>query len=203
MARTNAKEADQIAALFASDRAKLTAAGKALHDEVGSLISAAGLHLQMLRDDTPAAAQDLTKVLEMMEQATEQVRRISQDLDPVPAARWGLKGALISLETYHESVSVTCGATPRFQDRVVAALYEAAAAAVAAAVDAGASRVDVAASGSVPISIRVSDNGRARGRARALAVAALLARQARVAVTVRTGRNTTVWIKYAVRRAAG
>lgn len=195
-------DVEALAAVWAEARGRLTAAGKSLHDDVGPLISAAGLQLQFLRDEAPEIKDGLTEVLGILEQAVERVRRISQDLNPVPAALWGLRGALVSLETLHANVSVTCEATARPPQEIVAALYEAAAAAVAAAVRAGASRVTVSASGSASVAIRVADDGRAAGRARALRVAALLAQHAGLHLKVSTGKSTIVWIRYAARRTA-
>ncbi len=202
MSAKPASDSETLARLCTEERNRLRAAGRSLHDDVGPLVSAAGLQLQSLREDAPQVAPQVNQVLEILEQAVEHVRRISQDLTPVPAALWGLRGALVSLETLHADVSVTCDATARPPREVVAALYEAAAAAVAAAFHAGASRVSVVASGKASLSIRVTDNGRRSGRARALSVAALLAHQDGLRLTVSTGKSTIVWIRYAARRSA-
>ena len=194
-------DAETLAALCAAGRAKLLAAGRALHDDVGPLVSAAGLKLQLLREDAPAAAEGVNEVLGILEQAVERVRRVSQDLHPAPAARLGLKTALASLAA-DGRVSVTCAVTAALPEAIVAPLYETAAAAVDAALRSGATRVTVSAAGSTSVSIRVADDGRAAGRSRSLSVPGLIARHAGLSVTIATGRSTIVWIRYAVRRTA-
>lgn len=196
-------DVEVLASLCAAARAKLAAAERSLHDDVGPLISAAGLQIQLLRQDAPALEKELNEVLGVLEKAVERVRRVSQDLNPVPAAMWGLRGALVSLETLYENVSVRCTATARPATATVTALYEAASAAVTAAVHAGASRVTVAASGRASVVVRVTDDGRTAGRARQLSVAALLGREAGVDLQVETAatrKSTIVWIRYAARR---
>ena len=60
---------------------KVQQAGKLLHDEIGPLLSAAGLKLQLIRMDHPQTAplvDDVTKVLDL---AIEQVRALSRTLN--------------------------------------------------------------------------------------------------------------------------
>jgi signal transduction histidine kinase len=204
-ARTTAarpSDAEALAALCVAERSRLRAAGRTLHDQVGPLISAAGLKLQMLREEAPAARGAVTEVLDILEQAVEGVRRVSQELLPAPSPRLGLKAVLEALEV-PERVSVHYTATAALPEAAVTALYEAARAAVNAAVASGAARVAVSATGAAAVAIRIADNGRAAGRARALSIPARLARHAGLRMTVVTGKSTIVWIKYAVRSASG
>jgi len=67
-------------------RAELLRAGKTLHDDVGPLLAAAGLRLQLLRMDHPQTAERLDEVLATLEQAMERVRALSQTLSPSPFA---------------------------------------------------------------------------------------------------------------------
>jgi signal transduction histidine kinase len=58
--------------------------GASLHDDVAPLLAGAGLQLQILRMDHPAAAAQVTEVLATLEAAMDHVRRISQQLAPSP-----------------------------------------------------------------------------------------------------------------------
>ena len=78
-------------------RRELRNAGRALHDHAGSLLSAAGFRLQLLRMDFPEAAEAVDEVLVSLDEAMEQVRTLSQALNPSPAAHLGLQGALAQL----------------------------------------------------------------------------------------------------------
>jgi len=68
-----------------SDR-KLEYAGKVLHDDIGPLLSGAGLRLQLLRMDFPDTADRVREVTETLDQAIDRVRALSQELRPSPLA---------------------------------------------------------------------------------------------------------------------
>src|SRR5258708_2133454 len=61
---------------------RLQRAGKILHDDVGPLLSAAGLHLQLISLDFPAAGERMDKILGILGDAMEKVRALSQELAP-------------------------------------------------------------------------------------------------------------------------
>jgi signal transduction histidine kinase len=61
-------------------------AGRLLHDEVGPLLAAAGLKLQLLKMDLPQAGPQVDETLQIMEQAMEHVRSASRVLIPSPFA---------------------------------------------------------------------------------------------------------------------
>jgi signal transduction histidine kinase len=63
---------------------KIERAGKALHDEIGPLLSAAGLRLQLLRMDYPETADRVREVTESLDQAIDRIREISRVLNPSP-----------------------------------------------------------------------------------------------------------------------
>ncbi len=58
--------------------------GATLHDDVAPLLAGAGLQLQLLRMDHPAAAAQVTEVLATLEAAMDHVRKLSQRLAPSP-----------------------------------------------------------------------------------------------------------------------
>ena len=63
---------------------QLRRAGQSLHDDVAPLLAAAGLQLQLLRMDHPAAAPQVSEVLVTLEDAMDRIRKLSQQLAPSP-----------------------------------------------------------------------------------------------------------------------
>jgi signal transduction histidine kinase len=63
---------------------KIELAGKALHDEIGPLLSAAGLRLQLLKMDFPEAADGVREITQTLDEAIDHVRALSQVLKPSP-----------------------------------------------------------------------------------------------------------------------
>lgn len=59
---------------------KLEQAGRLLHDEIGPLLSAAGLKLQLVRMDFPESAELVEDVTELLDRAIDQVRAVSRTL---------------------------------------------------------------------------------------------------------------------------
>src|SRR5579863_1037426 len=91
------QEAERLARELFEARRELRHAGCALHDHTGSLLSAAGLRLQILRMDFPEATEAVDQVLITLDEAITRVRALSQTLNPSPAAHLGLQGALSQL----------------------------------------------------------------------------------------------------------
>jgi signal transduction histidine kinase len=69
---------------------KLTAqslrAAKLLHDEIGPLLSAAGLRLQLIRMDFPETAKLVGETTSVLDQAIDAVRELTRELGTVPLA---------------------------------------------------------------------------------------------------------------------
>jgi len=61
---------------------KIERAGKTLHDEIGPLLSAAGLQLQLIRMDHPETAEQVRVVTETLDRAIDCIRALSQELAP-------------------------------------------------------------------------------------------------------------------------
>ncbi|PYT15364.1 MAG: hypothetical protein DMG59_14075 [Acidobacteria bacterium] len=201
-------DCDDVAEACVKAQTGLRRAGAALHDDVGPLLSAAGLRLQLLAMDFPKATERVREVLDVLNDAMERVRALSQVLNPSPVYRVGFKTALADLVEKHRP-SVAGGITFRFDAsaqipvEAAAAIYEAAVVALVDAVErAGATRVDVSVSGSNSLTLRVKDNGARRRSRRTMAAAALLARHAGFALAVSTGKSTIVSIRYALRRSS-
>src|ERR1700730_9175333 len=89
--KTAKSDIEQIAARYVQVRSALVRAGRALHDHVGSSLSAAGVQLQLLRVDVPQAEARIDETLRTLEEVLSTVRDLSQDLCPSPAYRGGLK----------------------------------------------------------------------------------------------------------------
>jgi signal transduction histidine kinase len=184
--------------------------GRVLHDEVGPLLSAAGLHLQLLRMDHPATGVAVQEVIELLDQAIERIRAISQELAPSPVLRGGLKNALTRLvekaaeQNPEVAVKLDYLATAAISEELACALFEAAEGVIVQAVGLfGAARVKVSVRGSRSLSIRISDNGRTRGRLKALGEIRRTADASGIFVTISTRKSTIVLIRYALRRSSG
>jgi signal transduction histidine kinase len=197
-------DVEQIAALYVQARTALVRAGRALHDHIGSSLSAAGVQLQLLRMDLPAAAARIDETLGTLDEALNQVRELSHELCPSPAYRGGLKQALLRLAEQAGSESrqvvLEYSATAVVPAEIAVALYESAAAAVEQALQKGAAQVRIAVRGSAGVVVRIADDGRKSGRARALGATRTLVREQGLAFECTTGKSTIVSIRYAVRR---
>ena len=195
-----------MAALYVQARSTLVRAGRALHDHVGSSLSAAGVQLQLLRMDVPAAQARIDATLQILEETLNRIRNLGDDLCPSPAYRGGLKQALLQLAGNHGStrcqVDVTYSAAAAVPAEIAAAIYEAASAAVDQAVQQGAARMSITVRGTGPLVLRIADDGRKAGRARALSAIRALAREQGLVFECTTGKSTIVSIRYAVRRPA-
>jgi signal transduction histidine kinase len=63
---------------------RIELAGKALHDEIGPMLSAVGLRLQLLRMDFPETAAQVREVTQTLDEVIDRVRALSQNLKPSP-----------------------------------------------------------------------------------------------------------------------
>ena len=183
-----ATPAKELAKLCAQARARLAAAGRALHDDVGPLLAGAGMFL---------ATGSQAEAMSALDKAMEHVRALSQELNASPVDRLGLQHALRRLG------ELDFKATAKLSRPDASTLYEMAAAAVEAAKKSGAEWVNIRVTGTKGVIIQVSDNGRSRGRAQALRIPVLLAQAAGLSVTFATKKSTIVSIRHAHRRSSG
>jgi signal transduction histidine kinase len=205
-AKSKSSDIERIAALYVQTRAALVRVGRALHDHVGSSLSAVGVQLQLLSMDSPAAQAQIDETLRILEEALHKVRDLSQELCPSPAYRGGLKQALLRLADQNESgdcsIYVDYSATAAVPAEIAAALYEASSAVLEQALRQGATRVTITARGTGPLVLRIADDGRKSGRARALSLIGTLAREQGLGFECTTRKSTIVSIRYAIRRPA-
>lgn len=200
--------ADDLARACVHAQAELRRAGRALHDEIGSLLAVAGVRLQLLRMDVPDLAERTLELGEVLDRAMEAVRALSQDLDSSPVRRLGLKNALLGLakrytEARRRQVTVRFTVSGTLAPEVAEVIYQA----VSQAVMAAAGRVDVtririSAAGTRSVTVRVADDGKPSSDS-SLAMAAMLARHAGLGFETATGKGTIVSIRYAIRRTSG
>ncbi len=195
-------DAERLAILSHLLGTKLRTASRKLHDQVGPLLSAAGLRLQLLCTDVPDAQAGVDEVTQLLEQAIQEIRIVSRDLYRSPADQIGLKNALFRFAEQNPWLSVSYSATAMLAPEDAAALYQAAVEAASAALRARASQVRISVSGRAGVRIRVADNGPGKGRRRALSVPRLLAEQSGLEFECTTGKSTIVSIRYAIRRTA-
>lgn len=87
-----------LVSLLNAREAESARVSRLLHDEVGQVLSAVGLHLTVVRMDLqerePDVAQRTVEIQNMLEQAVSLVRELSYELNPDLVARVGLHYAL-------------------------------------------------------------------------------------------------------------
>jgi signal transduction histidine kinase len=201
--------ADDLAQACVQAQAELRRAGRALHDEIGALLAVAGVRLQLLRMDVPDLAERTEELGEVLDRAMEAVRVLSQDLDPSPVRRLGLKNALLGLAKRHSEarrrqVTVRSTISSALPPEVAEVIYQAASHAVmAAAARPDVTRIRITAAGARGVTVRVADNGSKPRPHSSLAMAAMLARQSGLSFETSTRRGTIVSIRYALQRSSG
>ena len=84
--------ARRLAELAAQKDWRLLEAGRFLHDDLGQLLTAAGIRLDLIAGQTPP--EDVTLLQELLEQCMLRVRTMSEDLNRSTADRLGLKAAV-------------------------------------------------------------------------------------------------------------
>jgi signal transduction histidine kinase len=186
-------------------RSKLRAAGRALHDQVGPLLSAAGIRLALLRSDHPEAASSVELALSALEEAMECVRRLSREFNPPPGAHLGLKKALSNLveaqrDSFAGVIRFSYKASIQPPHDAAAAVYETASSVLAqAASDRSATRLAVSVRGARSLIVAIESNGRARWPRAKLAALSRRARPAGIVLDASTKKGTIVSIYYAAR----
>jgi len=93
-------EADWLVYVLQARQQERSRISRMLHDEIGQMLSAAGLQLDLLRMDCtkfPSVSARITETQKLLEQAVAQVRELSYALDPEVVGRVGLQGALEQL----------------------------------------------------------------------------------------------------------
>jgi signal transduction histidine kinase len=194
--------ADDLAQALARANAGQRKAGRALHDDIGPLLSAAGLRLQLVRMDYPQTGERVGEVMETLDLALEKLRRMSMELSPSPVYRGGLKIAMdlrIEQAQANRAIAIRYRYTTslRLPIETAVAIYDAADFALSQATGAGASKISISVGGSKNVWVRLADNGKVR---RDYFLGQSLARHAGLKFDVFTGKGTIVRIEHALRR---
>ena len=90
--------AETLVAAIHENEAVLAKVARMLHDDVSQVLSAVGLQLDAMRmdfrDQTPAIDERAAEIQSMLEQAIEQLRDVSNELNPSIVERVGLQFAM-------------------------------------------------------------------------------------------------------------
>ncbi len=188
-----------------------------LHDEVGQVLSAVGLHLDVLRLDIKDRAPEIvgrtSDIQRMLEGAVQQVRRLSYQLCPEPVERAGLSVALRHLagrarQSFPGNLTADCPNSLELPAAASLALFRIAEQALSNAVrHSGATRIRmVLRAGPRRTTLEIRDNGRGFDTARlrrrvtglGLPLMECYARDAGLdlVITSTPGRDTIVKITY-------
>ncbi len=141
-----------------------------LHDDVGQVLSAIGLHLDLLRMDQAenqaAAAGRITEIQHMLETAIGRVRDLSYELNPSVVERAGLQAALERLTCRYRpeckaSIRLSYDPAARVPAAIAAAMYKIAEQALDNAVrHSGACNIDIhVTNAKAGLSLAVRDDG--------------------------------------------
>ncbi|MCS6951423.1 MAG: histidine kinase [Bryobacterales bacterium] len=143
MTHEEAAEARLLAALIDAHQQDCAQLSRVLHDEVGQILTAVGLQLELLRLDfreqLPALDARLAAIQALLETAVSRIRRISYDLDPALVEKAGLAFALEQLvgryrQKFDGPLRLMVDLPERLPDDVAKAFYEIADRALANAV---------------------------------------------------------------------
>lgn len=90
--------ARRLAELLAQKDWRLLEAGRALHDDIGQILTAAGIRCDLLAGQiagiAPELAEESATLQSLLEQCLQRVRHLSGDLNRATADRLGLKAAI-------------------------------------------------------------------------------------------------------------
>ncbi len=198
--------AETLAAALADKAVSCSRLGRLLHDEVGPLLSAGGLQLDLLRMDvhplSPELAERAAMIQQLLERAMSHVRDLSRELNAGMVTQTGLKFAMESLvertrASFAGQVSFHWDTPLRVPVEIGSVLYDIAERALANAVKhAAASQIDVSLRGSSHLTLQVQDDGKGFNvdRARRRSGAGMLMMEA---IASRAGLN------FSVKSAAG
>jgi signal transduction histidine kinase len=198
---------------ISQSEAKLGKAARVLHDDVGQILSAVGLQLDVMRMDlqarVPEIAERTAEIQKMLEGVMGRIRDLSRELNPSVVDRAGLQSALERLvrhlqEKYSGVMKLQFNTGVRAPREAARNLYRIAECALQNAVThSGADKIDVAVTGEGNrIVLEVRDNGcgfdlteaRAKSYGTGLLLMECYAAAENIALTIETapGKGTIV-----------
>ena len=162
--------ADSLVALMNAQEVQSARIARILHDDVNQVLSAAGLHLDLIRMEHGTQVPELTaktaEVQNLLGQVIEQLRELSYEINPAVVERVGLVFALERLaERYRrqERLPIRQKIEPRLRIplRISSSLYRIAEAALEnSARHSGAKRVDLLLRGTTStVRLEIKDDG--------------------------------------------
>ena len=120
LAKPEGKEA--IVALMNRHETELTGVARLLHDDVNQILSAAGLHLDILRMEfepqAPNIGEKTGEIQKLLGEAIERLRKLSHDINPDIVGRVGLNYSLEQLVANAREVETGDGPTPQIRLRL-------------------------------------------------------------------------------------
>jgi signal transduction histidine kinase len=176
--------AQKLFAAMHEHEAVLARVSRLLHDDVSQILSAVGLQLDALRMDfreqAPAMDRRTVEIQELLEQAIEQLRDISSELNPSIVERAGLQFALDRLAgkvraRFSGTLRLHFDASLRVPTVLAKAFYKMAECAVDVALAEGCSLIDIYVKRSQgEYVLEIADNGSAEAHSDADALSRLL-----------------------------
>lgn len=170
VARAERTRAQMLVAAINQHENKLGKAARVLHDDVGQILSAVGLQLDVMRLDlqsrVPEIAERTAEIQKMLEEVMGRIRELSRELNPSVVDRAGLQPALerqvrYLQETYSGVMRLSFDTSIRVPREAARSLFKVAECALRNAVDhSGASQIDIAVFAEAgQIILEVRDNG--------------------------------------------
>lgn len=163
--------AQMLAAAISQSEAKLDKAAHVLHDDVGQVLSAVGLQLDVLRldlqDQVPEIAPRTIEIQKLLEDVMVKIRQLSRELNPSMVDRAGLQPALERLvrqlqEDFQGILRLNFDPALRIPRETSRCLFKVAECALSNAVShSGATRIDIAVSARAGRIVQeIRDNGK-------------------------------------------
>ncbi len=124
--------AERLFQFLEEQEAQRSRIARLLHDEISQVLSAVGLHLDVLRMDFverhPEVAGRTAEIQQLLEKAIDEVRNLSRDLDPSMVERAGLPSALSRMvgrcrETHGAAVRLLMDPAAHVPIQTATALY--------------------------------------------------------------------------------
>ena len=204
MQKRGSKELSKLVAALRQARSGENLAGRTLHDRVGPLLTGAGLRLQLLRMDQPKTDEAVAEVLEVLDQAMEQIRELSHSLAPSLVYRIGLPNALEQLirerqAEFQGTIRLKLPPAATLEPELGGLLYDVIDCVLGDAMARpGSTKVTVSVTGGQRfVTARIQDNGRTTKERRGC-VSRLLAQEAGFVFSQTTGKGTIVLIRHGI-----
>jgi signal transduction histidine kinase len=120
--QAKAEGTERIVALMNRHETQLTDVARLLHDDVNQILSAAGLHLDILRmefeSQAPNIGEKTGEIQKLLGEAIERLRKLSHDINPDIVGRVGLNYSLEQLVARAREAAADGGSIPQIRLRL-------------------------------------------------------------------------------------